>query len=305
MPAAAPQLATASTNKPSYPPQPPLFSSDKMRQRATSMTSNELQERLLTEWQVPIDFYGKVVDESNQPVAGADVAFNWDEVPNEKGSKKSNTKSDSEGLFALHGARGPSLDVEVGKQGYYASKENPWTFVYAINGHFSPDVYNPVIFHLRKEGKSEPLIHIAGVGLHAMRDYLLSNGKPTDVSLSTGNIMPAGRGDFSVTFQAGVPLENYPSRITWQYQISVPNGGLIATDKEYPFIAPEEGYQSLDTWNVTATNWTQEVDKQYFIKLVNGNFARIHLRIIGTARPYFRMESFLNPSGSRNLEPAQ
>jgi hypothetical protein len=283
-------------------PQPPLFSSDNMRRRATSETSNEFQERILAGWQVPIDFYGKVLDESNNPVAGADVQFNWDETPTDSSGKTSSTRSDSGGLFELHGARGPSLDVQVSKHGYYTSKGNPWTFSYAINGHFSPDAYNPVIFHLRKKGKGEPLIHIAGIGLHTMRDYSLANGVATDVSLFTGHTTQTGHGDLAVMYQGGLPLENYPSRTTWQFQVTVPNGGLIITDEEYPFVAPVEGYQPADAWNVTATNWTHEVERQYFIKLGNGDFGRVRIRIIGGTRPYFRLESFLNPSGSSNLE---
>jgi hypothetical protein len=108
-----------------------------------------------------------------------------------------------------------------------------------------------------------------------------------------------------VAFQAGPSLDGFPSRITWQCQVSVPNGGLITTDEEFPFQAPSDGYQASDTWNITVTNWTDEVDQQYYVKLANGDFGRINLRIIGNARPYFRMESFVNPTGSPNLEPAQ
>ena len=86
--------------------------------------------------------------------------------------------------------------------------------------------------------------------------------------------------------------------------MTVPGGGLIQTDEEFPFLAPESGYQEFDQWNVGATNWTESLDKQYYVKLRDGNFGRVKLRVIGVpGRADFRMESFLNPSGSRNLEP--
>jgi hypothetical protein len=274
---------------------------------ATQQTTNGFIEQIKPVWQVPIDFYGKVVDESNNPVAGAGIQFTWNQSPTEiitGGDDTKTTSSDTDGLFALHGVHGPGLSVQVSKRGYYALRDNPWAFSYSISGHFSPDPLNPIIFHLRKKGQGEPLIHIAGIGLHTMRDFLLAaDGKPTEISLLDGRLTPEGQGDLRVEFQAGPPLDNFPSRITWQCQVTVPDGGLVQTDEEFPFLAPENGYQTSDAWSITGTNWTETLNKQYYVKLRNGDFGRVNLRIIGTTRPYFRMESFLNPSGSQNLEP--
>jgi hypothetical protein len=245
------------------------------------------------------------VDENSNAVAGADITFGWSEFPTEEGARRAATKSDADGFFSLHDKRGPALDIWVGKEGYYASHGGQKGFSY-MGGDFSPDPQNPVIFNLRKKGTPEPLIHIAGIGLHTMRDFLLAaDGKPTEVSLRDGRLTPAGQGDLKVEFQAGPPLDNFPSRISWQCQVMIPGGGLVQTDEEFPFLAPENGYQEFDQWNVGATNWTETLDKQYYVKLRDGNFGRVKLRVIGVpGRAFFRMESFLNPSGSRNLEPA-
>src|SRR5947199_403596 len=77
------------------------------------------------------------------------------------------------------------------------------------------------------------LIHNAGIGLHTMRDFLLSaDGKPTEVSLRDGRLTPAGQGDLKVEFQAGPPLDSFPSRISWQCRVTIPDGGLIQTGEE-------------------------------------------------------------------------
>lgn len=273
-----------------------------------SETVDTIERQKLAAWQAPINFYGKVVDDSNIPVAGASIQFNWTETPTEafeeRPGENSTTSSDADGLFALRDKRGPTLDVRVSKPGYYTSRNDTWTFSYSLNGNFSPDPLNPVIFHLRKRQAGEPLIHIAGIGLHTMRDYLLSpNGDPTDVSLFDGKVMPVGQGDLEVTFRAGRPLDNFPNRITWQCTLTVPGGGLTPTSEEFPFLAPEDDYQAADFLSITATNWTDEVSRQYFLKLRNGDFGRVNLRVLGTTRPYFRMESFVNPAASRDLEP--
>ena len=123
--------------------------------------TNPVAAMRLALWQAPIEFYGKVVDENSNPVVGAKVTFSWIETPEETGTRSSAAESDAEGLFSLHGARGPSLRVSVDKEGYYSSRKNPPGFKYgsfAIDD-FSPDPRNPVIFHLWKKGKGEALIN--------------------------------------------------------------------------------------------------------------------------------------------------
>ncbi len=270
----------------------------------TASNREVLMKQIENEWRTPINFYGEVIDESNNPVAGASISFGWTDLSKE-GYSRASTTSDANGLFALEGKTGEHLSVWVGKDGYYSSKSNLDSFFYSgKNENFVPNPGTPIVFYLRKKEQAEPLIHIGGIGLHTMRDYLLAaDGTPTDVSLFTGNLTPAGQGDLQVEFQAGPPLDNFPSRITWQCQVTVPGGALVQTSEEFPFLAPEDGYQVSDAWSVTVTNWTETVNQQYYVKLRNGNFGRVKLRVIGApGRAYFRMESFLNPSGSRDLE---
>ena len=298
-------IQTQSAKKPT--PKPPPALAAEIARRSTSETSNDLTQGLVTEWQAPIAFYGKVVDENTNPIEGASVQFQWDESPTQDVARTFMTKSDANGLFSLQEQRGRSLEVSVSKEGYYGSRRDKTGYMYALAADiFSPSMSNPVIFHLRKKENGEPLIHIGGIGLHTMRDYLLAaDGKPTDVSLLNGNLTPEGQGDLQVEFQAGPPLDNFPSRISWQCQVTIPGGGLIQTDEEFPFFAPESGYNDSDEWSITTTNWTQQVQKQYYVKLRNGDFGRVIIRVIGATSPFLRLESYVNPSGSQNLEPAQ
>ena len=275
--------------------------------RITAEQSNTAYQVLLAAWQAPIEFYGRVVDENSNAVAGASIQFRWIETPSEGGERKSSMQSDATGLFSLRGKTGRSLTVWVNKEGYYASHGGQQTFLYAAtDAVFRPDSQNPVLFRLRRRGPGEPLVHVGGIGLRTMRDFLLApDGKPTEVSLRDGRSVPAGQGDLRVEFQAGAALDNFPSRITWQCRVTVPDGGLVQTDEEYPFLAPESGYSGSDEWSIGATNWTEQVQKVYYVKLHDGSFGRATVRVIGTARrAFFRMESSVNPSGSRNLEPA-
>jgi hypothetical protein len=266
--------------------------------------SNSLSQEMLAEWQAPIDFYGKVLDENTNAVAGASVRFTWTETPEENGERTSETESDSQGLFSLRGKRGSTLQVWVDKQGYYAPKPGFRSFTYSLSAHFLPDAVNPIVFPLRKKGTPEPLLCVGGTGLSAMRDYLLSrDGDPTEVSLRDGKQVSVGEGDLQVEVWIGKPLQGFPSRLEWRCRLAVPGGGLIEAKDEYPFTAPMEGYHQSDEWTIDAKNWSERVQKQYYVLLRDGNYGLVTLRVLGVANPFFRLASLVNPSGSRNLEP--
>src|SRR5437867_4251098 len=75
------------------------------------------------DWKQPINFYGKVVDESNQPVGGATVNFGWNDL-SEQGRSTGQATSDAAGLFSLVNHSGKRLIVAVKKEGYYTSRQS-------------------------------------------------------------------------------------------------------------------------------------------------------------------------------------
>jgi len=70
----------------------------------------------LFDWQRPINFFGKVLDEQAQPIEGAQVHFVWNDI-SEKGSSEVNTMSDAQGMFSLTGIKGKGLSVSITKKG--------------------------------------------------------------------------------------------------------------------------------------------------------------------------------------------
>ena len=49
-------------------------------------------------------------------------------------------------------------------------------------------------------------------------------------------------------------------------------------------------------------DWSSRAHRAYFLKLANGNYARVSFEMVAGGDHFFQLESFLNPSGSRNLE---
>jgi hypothetical protein len=269
--------------------------------RGTPEGSNEINQRALAHWQAPIEFYGKVIDENSNPIVGATVSFHWVEEPTEKGNRNANTQSDSEGLFSLHGARGPSLSVSVSKESYYPRRGGAQYGIFA-NDDFLPDPLNPVIFLLFKKGKPEPLMRLAGAMMGPRQYRLDTKGTPTDISFYTGKRVSQIEGQFRVQYWMDVPQDTMQRQFDWRCQISVPGGGLQATAEEFPFTAPEQGYQESIQIESNTNAWTYMPEKSFYVHLADGKYGRVKFSLNCSGNPFFGVEALINPSGSRNLE---
>jgi hypothetical protein len=269
--------------------------------KTASQTSNASQQ-IISEWQSPIEFYGKVVDENTNPIEGASVQFQWDESPTVDVARTSVTKSDSDGLFSLQGARGRSLEVSVSKEGYYTSRRDKTGYMFALaTEKFSPSRLNPVIFHLRKKEAGENLIRVK-------QNYRVPrDGTPVGIDLTTGKAITEGGGDIVVQCWTDDQGKQSGQKYDWRCLVTIPNGGLVLSDEEFPFSAPENGYTPTNEIVMPADrpDWRNDVDLKFFYQLPNGHYGRMTFSMIAGGQHFCMIDSFLNPSGSKNLEPAQ
>lgn len=263
--------------------------------------SNVIKSRMLALWQSPIDFYGKVIDQNSNPVDGATISFHWVETPTEDGNRSANTTSDAQGLFSLHNALGLSLAISVSKNGFYTSRRDNDTFTYGSLGgaKFSPDPFNPVIFHLLKKGTPQPLIGLK-------KNYRIArDGTPLSINLTTGATEPTMTGDFVVQcwiMDAGKqPGQEYD----WHCTLTVPGGGMVLTDEEFPFLAPESGYApSIEiSMPQDSLHWQSEATLRFYYLLANGCYGRMTFSMIAGGHHFCMIDSAFNPTGSRDLEP--
>ena len=157
------------------------------------------REKADPNWQgkMSIEFYGKVLDEREQPIAGVDVEFGWTDM-SVAGSTQKKTITDANGLFSLSGVKGKFLAVTVNKDGYYVAPGNRYGYEYAgfwDKAFFESDSSKPVIFHLRKKGVTESIIY------HQKMFGFKPDGTQYFIDLKygrkTANDAPSG-GDFMV-----------------------------------------------------------------------------------------------------------
>lgn len=254
----------------------------------------------------PIEFYGRVVDQNGNPVPHADIGYTAADKFNASGSNYTG-QADAQGYFQITGIKGVALGVAVRKAGYYFIDEgierllpsSAATFGYSMG----PDSYrrvpptedNPAIFVLHKMGKTEPIVRIEKSAL------VRKDGTPINVDLMTGRLSP--NGNFRV--EAWTEAPEGGQKFTWRCRVTFPGGGLVERKGQFDFEAPEDGYEESVELGMPrdAKQWASQQQRDYFVKLPDGRFARINFRMIAGGNHYFVMESFLNPKpGSRNLE---
>jgi hypothetical protein len=291
-------------------PAPRSVNADSHQAELMRTFTEEMRSDPMYMFKVPISFYGKVLDQDENPVAEASIEFSWNKVNatnNEMESGTAGTSTDDKGLFSLENQKGGQLMVKVTKAGYYNLAGNPCCFEYAqpyAGNFYVPDPNNPVVFHLKKRG--------VGVALITSQ-----NGMRSDVKL----LIPKDGTLINVDFLQRKAAETGPLQIAqvkptdtrsqdateWSFQMTIPDGGFVEYHDEFPFEAPDTGYQPTVRFDFQKgqPNWTDGVKADYYIRFGNPPlYGRLHLET-GFDEPGARLTYAINPDGSRNLEPAQ
>lgn len=263
----------------------------------------QMKEGLSQMNDVPIVFYGRLEDQSDAPVAGAQIRANI-RIYNGSGSTTEHltTMSDGNGMFQINGGKGESLGIMPTKQGYaLATSGTLFKYSYMYPDHFSPDQNNPTVIKMWKLQGAEPLDEIN-------RTYRLPyTVAPINFDLVAGQIVPSG-GDLTITVNrpTGIISQQHPQN--WSIDLVVVGGGYIETSPEeaaITYAAPGGFYQPSGTFG--NNNGPDLVDEMFFIQSRNGQvFSKIRLLFGINATPERDMtitiSGVANTHGSRNWE---
>lgn len=306
--------------------------------------SGKIKERLeeLKKQEGSMEFYGKVIDQYEKPVADAKVTLSIGQVSIMPRSPLFlNINTDSTGLFSVTSRdkiTATNLSVkQIEKKGYVESR-NKWPNIYISfrkddPQQHKPDSNNPIIFHMRKRG-DDPT-------------YLMTN-RDFDFKMSSGEKLvrsfidlkhswkEAHRGgDYEKDFlskhfdlKVSASFDKDKSDWTVTFTTSGEGGGFVLDDK-FLSEAPENGYEKefKIIQHVTTEKEREEYEKSEddnksdkFRKLTEFKFKGKYL-YIKSRNPaiYTRMEltevraddsedirieanTATNPYGERNLE---
>jgi hypothetical protein len=255
--------------------------------------------KITAEHQHPIEFYGETVEGSNQPVAGVNAHLILTESPaTPNGIVETNLQSDAQGYFSFTGAVGKLLQVWLNKEGYYVSKSNRIDFDY--NG-YQPNPNQPEVFHLRKKGPGADLV-TSQYGI--AKDWGFStplDGAPVWVDFLNRKTGNEGQMEISAVKPDRLKQERANE---WSFRMSISDGGFIEENDEFPFEAPDSGYQPTVEFHfkIGEPGWTDTIHESYYIAFGQ---PRKYGRLDLDTQMYWgvRLTYAINPDGSRYLEP--
>jgi hypothetical protein len=254
------------------------------------------QEALL--WRTPILYYGKVVDESNQPILGVQVSFNTSSV-NESLTKEQydngTVTTDDRGIFKIDGVHGVGMVFQLSHPNYYSYPENITDYDirdYPKKGALPNTEDTALVFRMHSKGHPVPLIFRSG-GFHAPNDGSIANFP------LRGNTRAEILGQLQVQGWSGIRSDTNP--YDWKVQLTMPEGGIIESTNYFDFLAPETGYSESVDFQVSGSEMAR---KQYFLKLPSG-YVRFKLEVIMGKDMFVSGDYYYNPDGSQNLEPSQ
>lgn len=253
---------------------------------------------------VPIGFYGKVVDQSGNAITDAKITFeiivsHFDEFTTE--SIPGQTQSDQTGLFEITGATGRGIDkISIQKIGYQLSPKTVINYTFGPNSNYNGSATNPVIFKMWKMSGKEPLISVAWHGKVAC------DGTTNRFSLRTGGRRDDGDLEIICSKMPQTVPPPGKAHFDYKFQIIILNGEIQPTGDEFTFLAPDNGYAPSFTVVHKANDPDRRgsLQQEFYIKTSKGYYGRLSVDWYAWQTPptILKWDSSINPSGSRNLE---
>jgi hypothetical protein len=272
--------------------------SNQTSERYVQEAIEQMQTNYLSRHVRPMYFYGLVVDESNQPIVGAEVTFSKTQT-----GETAPQLSDPNGRFELAGVTGRYLSVEVAKTGYYATKTSRQSFDYSPEGgNFQGDSRDPVVFQLRSRGPGADLITSQYGVRPEFTVAVPKNGNPIRVDMLQRKSGGAGQ----LEIQSWIETDPKTFRTTsWRLRLAIPDGGFLAHQDEFPFMAPDQSYHSeLVFPEPNTTNAGFGISqKTYYIRFGQPpRYGRLQISASASTGNVM-LQYAINPDGSRYLEP--
>lgn len=239
----------------------------------------ERERELLASKNVPIRFYGRVVDEAESPVEGAEVVFAIRSAPlamwTSGESQPGASMTGKDGIFAISG-RGESLTIKsITKAGF--REPNVRTYGFSFGG----DANKP---RDPKHDRSNPkqfliISQEAFSSTERIQQKLSFKWNGTSYSF---NLDPR-IGTITLKCERQ-PLAQYQqSDFRWGVDIGCQNFGVVecGQDQDVLPIAPATGYQHRVQYQsaIEGVPWRDFGEKSFFLKTADGSYGCMRLRI--------------------------
>jgi len=252
-----------------------------------------------------INYFGKVIDQYENPVSDATVRFNAASGFLVDGDGHQFTTTNEQGVFEINNYSGTSLTIEyIKKNGYRIETgdkqsggqhyENHQRFADSKLWSNHSKIENAVTFHAWKlEGGYPNTSYIRSGGylkIGKTYSYDITSNKNKVIKKEGSHNL-----DFQVTFQR--------TDTDWSFLLVVPEGGVIDQPSSLNlFEAPENGdYQSL--YEISGSEENRDIPHKHFYIYTRGYYGKmeLHLNAYRAAEASLKYEIVINHDKGRSL----
>jgi len=275
---------------------------------------------------LPIDFYGKLVDQHGDIVPNAVIPYCTGGKFLASGKGCGNTRTDAQGRFEIHSEGGsltlstfshPEIDFSFPKPKYggtHSVQKGQMTFwgYQRMEGGNEPlwteaSEDNPYIFIAWRTGKFEKVI-IGDANSHQKPDGTIYTMRLDKKRYKDRRVEGISDGHIRTSCRRG-SIRNNRDWVDWQVTIEAINGGIQITDDSYLNLAPETGYQPTYSIDMRKNNENYKdslINQRFYFRANNGEtYGSLYIHI----KPHFAKNKCIvnidqykiNPNGSRNL----
>jgi len=278
--------------------------------QTNSVAAEERLRSFVENKNVPINFWGAVVDQDGNPLEGVKISgkirtwyltktLNFDSRFPEVSAL-----SGSGGKFQIRDASGDMITMKsMEKEGYEPEPAALRGFGYNTSERFSSDPNNPIVFKMWKTNIHEQLI----VGDE--RFHVIPDGRAYVIDLAKGTIAESAGGDLKIWVKRPDSVV-FGQRYGWSCEVDVINGGLFQEmDARSPmFLAPADGYTpSFHFEQKVGSGWSDTIGPlRFYFMLQNGQeYGRISIELYAYYNDrvpgLIDLKYAINPSGSHVL----
>jgi hypothetical protein len=282
----------------------------------------EYLDRRFQEENVSVKFYGKFVDQYQQPVPGVKVEVVYDfyvttDFIGNAAAKENwssgalEVVSDEHGCFTVSGFKASRIKFPtIEKEGYALPDRYVSSMVFGGRNKddYTPDANNPVLYQLWKKGSPAPLIYVE------QRIRLEPDTTAVSFNWLTGQTWPGTNQSADALlhlerhYSADLPHFMHQWTLTL---IALNDSGWQETKDPHMRLLPETGFQNAlqyDSRTVLQQGWrgTGGGEIKYYLRARAGQLtAAFHadLGVRNNGSASLRYRGYFNPTGSRNLEP--
>src|ERR1051326_1354834 len=260
---------------------------------------------------LPIVFYGKLVDQAGEPVDEADILGTT--VFHRGAARRTahfSTKSDAEGLFQFEAGMGESLELAPRKEGYALASTNNTAFYGSSKPEeerHHPDPKDPVIIKMWKLQGAEPL---------AAFDTRLSLSLPQPPVYFdfVTQMLSVTNGDIKISLRRPPGIISPSEHPDWTVEIEAEEGGglreISSGDWTTTYWAPTDGYERKQVLLMSASpphQWSQDAKELFFVQTRHGGiYTKLSFKVSINFNPDEPVQLVLsgisNTNGSCNWE---